>query len=182
MNIIFDIVVCNPPFMSEETNRGSYRLESAKQSTKWYIGRMDLLYYFVFRSVQIAKDNGVVSLLTNDFWTKAAGAQRLRQHFKSSLQLTHWLHFGEYNDVEVASRQHNLLVSFCKTTPTNEDQTFVYSINFQRNVLDWLSTTDYIQYVKTSTDLLYHSSRSQCIVDEKEWGNILDKICQHHAH
>ena len=179
----FDIVVCNPPFMSEETNRDLFLNLKAKSSLReWYNGRMDLLYYFVFRSIQIAKTDGIVSLMTNDFWTKATGAQRLRQYLKSSLHLTHWIHFGEFNDVEVASRQHNLLLSFCKTPPKEDDQTFVYSINFKRNVLDWLTANEYIRYVRTSTDLLYHSSQvTMQFVDEKEWGNILDKICHHHA-
>ena len=115
--------------------------------------------------------------MTNDFWTKSTGAQRLRQHVKSSHYLSHWLHFGEYNNVEVASRQHNLLVSFCKTKPTQHSQTFVHSINFKRKVLDWLSLNPFIPYVRTGTDLLYHSSQVTIqFVNQKEWGTILDKI------
>ena len=41
--------------MSEETNRDLFLDLKAQSSYEWYNGRMDLLYYFVFRSIQIAK-------------------------------------------------------------------------------------------------------------------------------
>ena len=174
----FDIVLCNPPFMSEESNRPLFRdIKSTSKLRERYNGRMDLLYYFVHRMLSITKDNGISALVSNDFWTKSTGGQGLRKHLQAHTHLTHWLHFGDYTGIELASRQHNLLVSFNNAPPSESDETLVCSINFTRDILSWLQAHKRISYVHVPTKSLYHSEQATLqFVDTDAWGDILTKI------
>jgi methylase of polypeptide subunit release factors len=74
----FDIVVGNPPYLRERSAKALFdRLAASDLGRRWREARMDLWYYFVHRSLDLLRPNGVLGFIVNSYWTSSRGAGRL---------------------------------------------------------------------------------------------------------
>ena len=111
----FDIVIANPPYVGEDGNAHVFRPIRKGFLGDYYLGKMDLLYFFVHLSAnRILKKRGVSYFITTSYFTTADGAAKLRRELKSSVTLTELLNFNELRIFKSAQGQHNLVFGFEK--------------------------------------------------------------------
>ena len=71
----FDIIIANPPYIKEYTNKKAF--ENLKKSP-YYQGKMDLWYLFACNSLDLLKKGGVMSFIATNNWVTNFGASKLR--------------------------------------------------------------------------------------------------------
>lgn len=113
----FDIVIGNPPYVGEDGNRNIF--EPIKKSTlgeKFYMGKMDLLYFFFHLALNLINKKGIVAMITTNYYITADGALKLREDFKSRSYIRNIINFNEYKIFESAKGQHNMITILTKDT------------------------------------------------------------------
>jgi len=71
----FDIVIGNPPYVKEGTNRNAF---DGLRDSPYYQGKMDLWYFFGCIALDIVKNNGIVSFIAPNNWITNSGASKFR--------------------------------------------------------------------------------------------------------
>ncbi len=92
-NAGFDIVIANPPYIKEYTNRDAF--EGFRQSP-YYQGKMDLWYGFACKMFDHLKQNGVECFIAQNNWITSAGASILRDKFLQEGTIKLFTDFGNY--------------------------------------------------------------------------------------
>src|SRR5690606_34161530 len=98
----FDIMIGNPPYIKEYTNRGAF---DGFRESKYYQGKMDLWYGFACITLDLLKENGVQSFIAQNNWITSAGASKLREKVFSENKLIAFLDFGNYKVFQSAGIQ-----------------------------------------------------------------------------
>ena len=58
----FDVVIGNPPYVKEYTNRDAF---NGLKTSPYYQGKMDLWYFFGCKGIDVLKNNGIESFIAN---------------------------------------------------------------------------------------------------------------------
>ena len=93
----FDVVIGNPPYVRQEKIK---ELKSKKeiQDFKSYCGTADLYIYFFEKGYKLLKENGVLSYITSNKYTRAKYGKDFR---KFVLENTNILEYIDFNGVKV---------------------------------------------------------------------------------
>jgi adenine-specific DNA-methyltransferase len=83
----FDIVIGNPPYRRERDFKQELDEINATALGKYHSPRMDLWYYFVHRGVQLLRPGGILSFITNAYWTNGTGAEKLIASLQDEVHL-----------------------------------------------------------------------------------------------
>jgi len=94
----FDVVIGNPPYVKEYTNRGSFEIVKDTDMKKYYQGKMDLWYLFTCKALDLLKENGLHSYIAQNNWITNAGASILRNKILSDSKI---ISFFDFNDFKV---------------------------------------------------------------------------------
>jgi hypothetical protein len=93
----FDLVVGNPPYVSEAGNKPLFdRLRAIPAWRGIYRGKTDYLYYFLLLAVEKLKPGGRLAVITPAGWMNAGSADFLRERLASELTLEQLFLFGSY--------------------------------------------------------------------------------------
>jgi hypothetical protein len=93
----FDLVVGNPPYVSEANNKPLFeRLRALPAWKGIYRGKTDYLYYFLLLAVEKLAPGGRLCVITPAGWMNAGAADFLREKFASELRLDELFLFGSY--------------------------------------------------------------------------------------
>ena len=124
----FDIILGNPPYIGE---KGNTALFSKVKQSLWgkdlYEGKMDYFYFFVYKSMALVKPQGVVSLLTSNYFVTADGASKLRAFFKHKAYITQWLNYEAYK-VFGKKSLHACIYTLSHEKPTH---TILYDVDLK---------------------------------------------------
>lgn len=106
----FDAVIGNPPYLGEKGHKEVFQ-EIAKGwlGERFYLGKMDLFYFFFHLAFDILKDDGVVGFITTNYYPTAAGAFLLRKDLKQRASIERLVNLNEVRVFGDASGQHNLI-------------------------------------------------------------------------
>lgn len=125
----YDILLGNPPYLGEKNNKEIFRsIKMTEFGKKYYEAKMDYLYFFIEKGVELLKPEGFLTYLTTNYWLKADSALKLRTCLReggSFLEI-------RYFDISLftkATGQHNLIFTWQKgkisdTLIQNEDEKF----------------------------------------------------------
>lgn len=105
----FDIILGNPPYLGEKNHKEIFeKLKKTDFGKKYYEGKMDYLYFFIEKAVDLLREEGILVYLTTDYWLVADGAKTLRKTLREEGE---FLYFQDYHIslFEGALGQHNLL-------------------------------------------------------------------------
>lgn len=119
----FDIVIANPPYLKERDNKSVF--ESVNNSTfgeKYHQGKMDFWYYFLHKTMDIAKVEGAISYITSRYWLNSSGAKKLIQRISNELSFVNFVDIGKLKVFDAVAGQH--MVAIYKKTKVND--LFVY--------------------------------------------------------
>lgn len=118
----FDIVIGNPPYIGSKGNENIFQLVCTTTKGKSYFSRwMDYFYFFFHFGVDFLSNNGVLSLITTNYYYTATGGDKLRLLLKNN-HLSKIVDFGGLKLFESALGQHNAITFLSKgkdiQTPT----------------------------------------------------------------
>jgi adenine-specific DNA-methyltransferase len=104
----FDIVIGNPPYIKEPTNRKAF---DGFRNTKYYQGKMDLWYGFACVMLDnLKKDTGILTFIATNNWVTNAGASKLRNKVVEDAQILQLIDFGNYKIFESADIQTMIML------------------------------------------------------------------------
>jgi SAM-dependent methyltransferase len=79
----FDIIIGNPPYVRERNAKQLFdALAATDLGRQWREARMDLWYYFVHRSLDLLRPDGILSFIVNSYWMSSRGAGKLIERLK----------------------------------------------------------------------------------------------------
>jgi hypothetical protein len=104
----FDIVIGNPPYIKEPTNRNAF---DGFRKTKYYQGKMDLWYGFACVMLDNLKRNtGILTFIATNNWVTNAGASKFRNKVVDDVQILQLIDFGNYKIFESADIQTMIML------------------------------------------------------------------------
>lgn len=188
----FDIVIGNPPYVGESGNKEIFRpIAKTGFGKRFYLGKMDLLYFFFHKGIDLTSDKGEIALITTNYFITATGAKKLRADFKARTQIRKFINFDEYKIFESALGQHNAITfltkdrtkpiemksCFCNETGIFEsgrlskilewtDKDSIYSVVPQDKIYD--GENDYIRFNSQSLDSSAIQKMQQCKIKLKD--------------
>lgn len=102
----FDVIVGNPPYRRERDFKVEMDEIAATDLGRYRLPRMDLWYYFVHRGVELLRDGGTLSFITNAYWMNGTGAEKLIAAFRDELHLDELFLLGDLPVFEGVTGQH----------------------------------------------------------------------------
>jgi hypothetical protein len=104
----FDIVIGNPPYIKEPTNRSAF---DGFRKTKYYQGKMDLWYGFACVMLDnLKKDTGILTFIATNNWVTNDGASKLRNKVVEEARIVQLIDFGNYKIFESADIQTMIML------------------------------------------------------------------------
>lgn len=116
----FDIIIGNPPYLGEKGNKKIFEKYSKNQKTcKYYNGKMDLFYFFIYKAIEFLSDVGNVTYITTSYFISADYALKLRKYLFENIDFQNIIYLKEnkFNDNRVFKGISNLsllIYSFTK--------------------------------------------------------------------
>ncbi len=133
----FDVVIGNPPYIKEYTNRQAFE---GLHKHYCYQGKMDLWYFFGALALEIVKkDTGLIGYIAPNNWITNSGASKLRNIILQRGKLLEFIDFGDFKVFDSAGIQ--TMIYIMQRTTDNENYVFEYSklidskINHETNQL-----------------------------------------------
>lgn len=106
----FDLVVANPPYVGEKGHRQLFaRLAFTDLGKRFAVGKMDLFYYFFHLALDITNPQGVIAMITTNYFVTATAGKKLRQDLKERGRIRLLMDFHQSKVFEDAQGQHNLI-------------------------------------------------------------------------
>jgi len=116
----FDIVIANPPYIKEYTQRSVF---DGLRNSPYYQGKIDLWYLFACKNIDFLKNNtGVLAFIAQNNWTTSYGASILRNKILRDTQILNLIDFSDYKIFECAGIQ--TMVMILQKNTRNESYTF----------------------------------------------------------
>lgn len=116
----FDLVIGNPPYIKEYTNREAF--DNIRESP-YYQGKMDIWYMFACRALDILKpETGTLAFIATNNWTTNFGAKRLRSKITKDARIEHLIDFGDFKVFKDAGIQTMILIA----KRSSEPQSYVF--------------------------------------------------------
>lgn len=116
----FDIVIANPPYVGEKGHKELFEPIKKYSLKEFYLGKMDLFYFFFHLALNILKSNGCCAFITTNYYITALGARKLRADFKHRATLDELINFNEMKIFESALGQHNLITMLSKANNSDK--------------------------------------------------------------
>ena len=133
----FDIVIGNPPYIKEPTNRNAF---DGFRKTKYYQGKMDLWYGFACVMLDnLKKETGILTFIATNNWVTNAGASKFRNKVVADAQILQLIDFGNYKIFESADIQ-TMIMLFKSTNKEAE-----YNFDYRRIIDTQVELDDVIQ-------------------------------------
>ena len=111
----FDVIIANPPYVGEKGHKELFEPIKKYSLKEFYLGKMDLFYFFFHLALNILKSNGCCAFITTNYYITALGARKLRADFKHRATLDELINFNEMKIFESALGQHNLITMLTKS-------------------------------------------------------------------
>ncbi|GHT10674.1 hypothetical protein FACS1894170_03160 [Planctomycetales bacterium] len=106
----FDIVIGNPPYIGEDDHKFVFeQYKDADIGKRFYKGKMDLFYFFFHRGLDVLPQDGILTLVTTNYWTTADGACKLREDLFNRAEILAIVNFNECKVFKSAAGQHNMI-------------------------------------------------------------------------
>ena len=108
----FDIVIGNPPYVGEKNNKAIFRPIAAGTLKKFYMGKMDLFYFFFHLALNFGKEECCNAFITTNYYPTAKGGRNLRTDVRARAIIRQIINFNELKIFESAAGQHNMITIF----------------------------------------------------------------------
>jgi adenine-specific DNA-methyltransferase len=104
-----DLVLGNPPYLGEKGNKAFFRrLKEQVETAPYYVGRMDLYYFFIHKGLNALKNNGLLSFITTNYFVTADSGHLLRKHIEEEGVFRRIIDYSGDGLFKSARGQHNI--------------------------------------------------------------------------
>lgn len=173
----FDIIVGNPPYVKEYTNKSAF---DGFRNSPYYKGKMDLWYAFVCCGIDLLRDNGILGFIAQNNWTTSEGASIMRNKVLKDTKILKMVDFNTYMVFEDASTQTMIMVFQKNSIDDN------YSVDYRKLVGSNYKTNDIIEFLDKQENpkiqYLTPQISRQALFDKSitfsQNKNLLDKIAE----
>ncbi len=81
----YDLIIGNPPYLGQNYNAQIFQEYVKKYPicAKYFVGNMDLFYFFIHKAILKLKPGGILSFITTNYWitkSKKTGIKLLKPH------------------------------------------------------------------------------------------------------
>jgi len=174
----FDVVIGNPPYIKEYTNRQAF---NGLHNHYCYQGKMDLWYFFGALALEIVKkDTGLIGYIAPNNWITNSGASKFRNIILQKGKLLEFIDFGDFKVFDSAGIQ--TMIYIMQQTANNENYDFEYSkildskINHETNQLFLQKAIDkHFIYFSTKIEKANYIDKPINFINA-DIGKIIDKI------
>ena len=93
----FDAVVGNPPYHKERDYKHEFDvIKQGPVGIAYYEGKMDLWHLFVHQGLSVLRNDGVLSFISNAYWTRGEGATKLISRIISDTYFRSYTYFADH--------------------------------------------------------------------------------------
>jgi adenine-specific DNA-methyltransferase len=119
----FNIVIGNPPYIKEYTDRHAF---DGLRNSPYYKGKMDVWYLFACIGMDFTKaNNGILTFIATNNWVTSFGASKLRDKIINYSKIIELNDFGNYKIFENADIQTMIMI--LKNDQSQNEYRFSYS-------------------------------------------------------
>lgn len=119
----FDVVIGNPPYIKEYTNRQAF---DGLHDHYCYQGKMDLWYFFGALALDIVKkESGLIGYIAPNNWITNSGASKFRNIILKNGKITEFIDFGDFKVFDSAGIQ--TMIYIMKRSADNLKYQFDYA-------------------------------------------------------
>lgn len=112
----FDLILGNPPYLGEKNHKELFqKLRSSPFGARYYEGRMDYFYYFIYRALECLKPEGLLCYITTNYFATADGAVQLRKTLYNQGEFKQLINFNDSPLFKDALGQHNAIYLYVKS-------------------------------------------------------------------
>lgn len=183
-----DLVLGNPPYLGEKNHKELFqRLRLTHFGSRYYEGRMDYFYYFVYKAIECLKPAGILCYITTNYFATADGAQLLRKTLKEAGNFKWLVNFNDSALFKDALGQHSAIYLYEKAnshtlTADNSDCHLYYPVHKASSWGDLVSimgtnepSVEWL-YNRVPKDMLYDNHGLIKMIPNESHQIILDKI------
>lgn len=142
----FDVIIGNPPYVKEYTNREIFEPVKKSLLSKYYQGKMDFWYLFTCHIIDLLKQNGLHSFIAQNNWITSAGASILRNKILTDSIFLSFFDFNDFKVFKEASIQTMVFVLEKKKSSK------IYSMDYYKIIDKSISKEEIRNYLLTGKD------------------------------
>jgi adenine-specific DNA-methyltransferase len=121
VNEKFDLIIGNPPYLGQNYNAKLFQtyVKDYKICDQYFVGNMDLFYYFIHLGIHKLKPGGILSFITTNYWitkSKKTGIKFLKPHIIDECFLLQYIDLSNLRIFKDATGQHNSIFVLQKKT------------------------------------------------------------------
>jgi len=91
----FDLILGNPPYIGEKGHLDWFSaIKETEFGRRYYEGKMDYFYFFIYKGYEYLKDEGTLCYLTSNYFFTADGANRLRNFMRNEFHISNVIDYG----------------------------------------------------------------------------------------
>ena len=110
----FDIIIGNPPYLGQNYNAQIFQelVKNYSICKKYFVGNMDLFYFFIHLGIDKLKPGGLLSFITTNYWltkSKKTGIKYLKPHITNDCFMIHYIDLSRIKVFKDAKGQHNCI-------------------------------------------------------------------------
>ncbi|MHA1497619.1 MAG: Eco57I restriction-modification methylase domain-containing protein [Promethearchaeota archaeon] len=123
----FDIIMGNPPYLGQNYNAQIFQelVENFSICKKYFVGNMDLFYYFIHLGIDKLKPGGLLSFITTNYWlnkSKKTGIKYLKPHITNDCFMIQYIDLSKIKIFKDAKGQHNCIFVLQKKNSNEKEK------------------------------------------------------------
>ena len=116
-----DIIIGNPPYLGQNYNAQIFQdyVLSYPLCEKFFVGNMDLFYFFIHLGIEKLNPGGLLSFITTNYWvtkSKKTGIKFLKPHILKECFVLQYIDLSNLTLFKGAEGQHNCIFVLKKKT------------------------------------------------------------------
>ena len=129
----YDIIIGNPPYLGHNYNAEIFQdyIKKYPLCAKYFVGHMDLFYYFIHHGISKLKSGGILSYITTNYWitkSQKTGVKLLKPHILNDCYIVQYIDLSKLKPFKDATGQHNCIFVLQKKTEQEKLQNMDKSI------------------------------------------------------